>query len=280
MRIFVGILFLSTILNTGRGQEPVPVLLKSDAKVQIHKLTIDANNLPTGERERITRSFEHSIYTFEGELQQEFKDELWERIRQAFQDLGYFKAHADEPKLSLLRQTQRASDVDVSVKVDQGVQYRLGDIRFVKATVFPADRMRLLFQLQPGDLFARTAVSKGLEELRKLYATEGYINMVATPVVLTDESHRTIDLVLDIDEGKPYDFGRLFLDATEPHPGAYKALMESWKTLQGKRYSPLLLKSWLTTNASEWPGTRDLNRIVDYLRHEESHTVDIKLQLQ
>jgi uncharacterized Ntn-hydrolase superfamily protein len=120
MRIFVGILFLSTILNTGRGQEPVPVLLKSDAKVQIHKLTIDANSLPNGERERITRSFEHSIYIYdEGELQ-EFEDEPQERIRQAFQDLGYFKARADEPKLFSLKQTQRAMDVvDVSVKVDQ-----------------------------------------------------------------------------------------------------------------------------------------------------------------
>jgi outer membrane protein insertion porin family len=280
MRIFVGILFLSTILNTGRGQEPVPVLLKSDAKVQIHKLTIDANNLPNEERERITRSFEHSIFTFEGELQQEFKDEFWERIRQAFQDLGYFKARVDEPKISFLRQTQGTEDINVSVKVDQGTQYRLGEIQFQKASVFPADRMRPLFQLQAGDLFARTAVIKGLDELRKLYATEGYINCVVIPVPQINESHRTIDLVLDIDDGKPFDFGRLFLNATEPHPDAYKALMESWKTLQGKRYSPLLLKSWLTANASEWPGSRDLDRIVDYLQHPESHTVDIKLQLQ
>lgn len=280
MRIFVGTLLFSIVLNTGRGQEPVPVLLKSDAKVQIHKLTIDAKNLPVGERERITRSFEHSIF-FEGELLQDFEDELQERIRAAFQDLGYFKARVDEPKLSLLRRTQRATDVvDVSVKVDQGTQYRLGEIQFPKASVFPADRMRPLFQLQAGDLFARTAVSKGLDELRKLYATEGYINCVATPVPQINESHRTIDLVLDIDDGKPFDFGRLFLNATEPHPGAYKALMESWKTLQGKRYSPLLLKSWLTANASEWPGSRDLDRIVDYLQHPESHTVDIKLQLQ
>jgi outer membrane translocation and assembly module TamA len=281
IKVFMGILFFSIVLNTGRGQEPAPVLLKSGAKVQIHKLTIDANNLPNGERERITRSFEHSIFTFEGELQQEFKDELWERIRQAFRDLGYFKARVDEPKLSLLRRTQRPTDVvDVSVKVDQGVEYRLGDIRFVRAAVFPADRMRPLFQLQPGDLFAVTTFSKGLDNLRQLYATEGYINCVVTPVPQINESHRTIDLVLDIDDGKPFDFGRLFLNATEPHPGAYKALMESWKTLQGKRYSPLLLKSWLTANASEWPGSRDLDRIVDYLQHPESHTVDIKLQLQ
>lgn len=275
MRIFVGILLVSTILNTGRGQEPAPVLIKSDAKVRIHKLTIDATSLPDGDREQITRSFEQRI--FEGELQ-EFEDELQERIRNAFQDLGYFKASVDKPQVSVIR--QETEDINVSVKVDQGTQYRLGEIQFHKASLFPSDQMRPLFQIQTGALFARTAFSKGLDQLRSLYATKGYINMVATPAVRIDESRRTINIVLDVDEGKPYDFGRLFVDGIEPHPGAYNALMESWKTLQGKRYSPLLLKSWLTTNASEWPGTRDLNRIVDYLKHWESHTVDIKLQLQ
>jgi hypothetical protein len=56
--------------------------------------------------------------------------------------------------------------------------------------------------------------------------------------------------------------------------------MESWKTLQGKRYNPDLLKSWLTANASEWPGARDFDRIVTHLRQPESQVVDIKLQLQ
>jgi outer membrane translocation and assembly module TamA len=278
MRILVAILLFSTVVNIGFAQQSSSVSEELDTKIRIHRLMLDANNLPNEERERITRSFEHHIF-LEGELQA-FEDEFQERIRQAFRNLGYFKARVDEPKLSFLRQTQRTTDVvDVSVKVDQGVQYRLGDIRFMRATVFPADRIRPLFQLQAGDLFNPTTFSKGLDNLRQLYATEGYINCVVNPVPQINESHRTIDLVLDIDEGKPYDFGRLFLDATEPHPGAYKALMESWKTLQGKRVNPDLLKSWLATNASEWPGARDFDRIVTYVQQPESHAVDIRLQL-
>jgi outer membrane protein insertion porin family len=274
MRILIAILLASTIASIGLAQQSSSVSSESSPQIRIHRLTLDANNLPSGDRERITRSFEHHAY-FGGELP-EFEDEFQERIRQAFRDLGYFKARADELKLSVLRQTQRATDVDVSVKVDQGVQYRLGDIRFRKATVFPADRIRPVFQLQPGDLFNPTTFSKGLDNLRHLYATEGYVNCVANPVPQINESHRTIDLVLEIDEGKPYDFGRLLLDGTEPHPGAYKALMDSWQTLQGKRYNPLLLKQWLTANASAWPGaaasTWDLMQ-------QEPNVVNIKLQL-
>jgi outer membrane translocation and assembly module TamA len=273
MRILVRLLLFSAVINIAFAQQPSSVSSELDTKIRIHRLTLDANNLPNGEREQINRSFEHRM--FEGELR-EFEDELQERIRQAFRDLGYFKASVDEPKLSVIGQTQPATDIDVSVKVDQGVQYRLGDIRFVKATVFPADRMRPLFQLRSGDLFAVTTFSKGLDDLRNLYATEGYINFVASPVPQINESNRTIDMVLEIDEGKPYDFGRLFLDGTEPHPGAYKALTESWKTLQGKRYNPLLLKQWLVANASAWPGAATSTWD---LMQQEPNVVNIKLQL-
>jgi hypothetical protein len=101
--------------------------------------------------------------------------------------------------------------------------------------------------------------------------------MVAVPVVLTNESDRTISLDIQLDEGKPFDFGRLFLDGTEPHPGAYKALMESWKTLQGKRYNPLLLKQWLVANASAWPGAAASHW--DLIQQQPSGRVDVRLLL-
>jgi outer membrane protein assembly factor BamA len=116
-----------------------------------------------------------------------------------------------------------------------------------------------------------------MDQLRNLYATEGYINCVAIPTLRINESHRTIDLVFEIDEGKPFDFGRLLLNGTEPHAGASQALMESWKTLQGKRVNPYQLKSWLTANASEWPGSRDFDRIVTYMQQPDSHVADIRL---
>jgi hypothetical protein len=37
-----------------------------------------------------------------------------------------------------------------------------------------------------------------------------------TPVVSIDESRRTIDLVLEVEEGRPYDFGKLYLEGALP----------------------------------------------------------------
>jgi hypothetical protein len=191
--------------------------------------------------------------------------------------LGYFKAVVDEPRFSFPMQGEGTRIANVTVKVEPGAQYRLGEIHVQKATVFPSTQLRNLFSLRRGDLFNVTKFVEGLEDLRKLYETQGYVNFVGTPITSSDDSRRTIDIVVDIDEGKPFNFGRLYLEGVEPHPGAGKALLNSWKTLEGKRYNPLELQHWLLANHVDWKvGTR----ISDSMRmaaDPESLVVNVKL---
>jgi hypothetical protein len=101
--------------------------------------------------------------------------------------------------------------------------------------------------------------------------------MVANPVVMSDESRRTIDLVLEVEEERPFDFGKLYLEGVEPHPGAGKALLDSWKPLEGKRYNSVELQRWLLANHSEWKVSP---RISDSIRMAEdpiSHAVNLTL---
>ena len=145
----------------------------------------------------------------------------------------------------------------VTVKVKQGTQYRLGEIHIQKATIFPSTRLRNLFSLRRGEIFNVGKIVEGLEDLRKLYETKGYVNFAAVPEESIDESRRTIDLVVDVDEGKPYNFGKLYLDGVEPYAGAGQALLNSWKTLEGKRYNSLELQHWLLAHHLDWKvGTR------------------------
>jgi Surface antigen variable number repeat len=268
MRVLAAVLLFSTIVSIGLGQEFFP---ESGAKIQIHRLAIEADGLSNRDRERIIHLLEGCICS---------QGELDARIGIAFRDLGYFHAHVDEPSLSFVSETQRAKEVNVSVRVDAGAQYRLGEISFQKGTLFPTDRMRKLFPIQTGDLFNVTKIVEGLEQLRSLYGTEGYVDFVASPMQ-REKPHRTLDLVIEIEEGKPYDFGPLLLEGIEPHAGAGKALLESWKTLQDRRYSPLLLKHWVTANSSEWrgQGAATSGQIVT-AEDPVSHVVNVKLLLR
>jgi hypothetical protein len=123
MHVLVRVLVVSMLANAGLGQ-PCPNELARC--VRINKLVIESNSLPDADRERIVRSFQQKRYP-------EDVDEFRERIRQALRNVGYFKAVVDEPRFSF--PTESRGIANVTVKVEPGAQYRLGEIRFQRATV-------------------------------------------------------------------------------------------------------------------------------------------------
>ena len=163
------------------------------------------------------------------------------------------------------------------MKVNEGRQYRLGEIRFQKATIFPSGTLRNAFQLQSGDFFNVEKISKGVEDIRELYGTRGYVNFVATPSPVIDESRGTMDLVIDVNEGRPYDFGKLYLEGIEPYPGSAQALMNSWKRLEGKRFNSAELRRWFAENKSSWKVAEFWRSVSFAPLDPEGHVVNVTL---
>ncbi|WP_035354563.1 POTRA domain-containing protein [Edaphobacter aggregans] len=265
MHIVVESVLFFFLANAGLGQ---PYSGESVSEVRISKLAIESSSLPDADRERIVRLFQQKTY---------FQDEIGERIRGALRDLGYYKAVVNEPRFSFPTQAEGRRIANVTVKVEPGAQYRVAEIRFQKATVFPATQRRTLFQVRKGDLFNVAKIVEGLEDMRKLYGTRGYVNLVAIPQVMIDESRRTIDMVFDVDEGKPYDFGRLYLEGVEPYAGAGKVLLNSWKPLEGKRYNSLELEHWFLANQSSWNVKAPMYRSITTTQRPVCCVVDLTL---
>src|SRR5437879_4389351 len=164
MHILVRVLVVCLIANAGLGQ-PCPNEL--DRCVRINKLVIESKRLPVADRERIIRLFEQKSYA---------EGEVGIRIQYALRKVGYYKAVVDEPTFAF--PTKGKAIANVTVKMEPGAQYRLGEIRFRRATVFPAAQLRSVFLLRRGELFDSTKFSRGLDDLRKLYGTRGYVNTV------------------------------------------------------------------------------------------------------
>lgn len=275
MRLPIRLLVVSLLASADLGQH---CLAQSAVKVQVGKLVIESNTLPHADREQVIRKFQH--FTYDGS-QTGIREEFGERIRQALRDLGYVNAVVNEPAFSFTT-NRRGRIANVTVNVNEGTQYRLGSIQFQDAKLFPANQLRKAFAFQDGDLFNATKFGTGLQQLQNLYAEAGYLNFVATPQLERNEFSRTVDFVIDVDEGQQFHFGHLVLDGLEPHVGAGQSLLNSWKTLQGKQYSPTVLHQWLVANKSDWQdgshwqaGTHKSNPITTM--QDESRAVNVKL---
>jgi hypothetical protein len=58
--------------------------------------------------------------------------------------------------------------------------------------------------MKDGDIFSREKVAKGLENLRKAYGTDGYINFTSVPDTKFDDEKKVVNLIIDVDEGKQF----------------------------------------------------------------------------
>jgi outer membrane protein insertion porin family len=141
-----------------------------------------------------------------------------QRIQNFYQEKGYFLARANEHELTirdvggqgmkipLFYPNKPGKRADLSVTVDEGRLYLLNKMNFVGVklfktpeTVFPA-----VFQMKEGDVFSTAKLRKGIEELRKLYGSFGYIDMVPEPGFDPIPNSNKIDMTLSIEEGKQF----------------------------------------------------------------------------
>lgn len=138
-----------------------------------------------------------------------------EKVRETWQDHGYLlaKASANTRVLSSRPTEQRVS---LSIRVDEGRRFRLGEIGFTGAKAFPREELRKQIALRDGDVFNRRKITEGIEALTRLYGSHGYINFTATPEMHVDNARQRISLVLDIQEDKQFRVGSVEVLGLDP----------------------------------------------------------------
>ena len=142
-----------------------------------------------------------------------------ERVRQAYQDRGYFRASVGDPKTHLRNESglsfftfrpKKGKVIDILMPVEEGGRYKLSGITFTgNKAVTNTKALRAQFADKDGEWFNRTAFAKGLENLRKAYGQLGYINFAAIPDPHIDEANKTVSFGIDIDEGKQFYVSRI-----------------------------------------------------------------------
>ncbi|MGH9474726.1 MAG: outer membrane protein assembly factor BamA [Terriglobales bacterium] len=137
-----------------------------------------------------------------------------ESIRDAYQNRGYFEANVEDPAITLRKTTEHSflflgshvgRSVDLHIPLVEGNRYRVGKITFINNRFITNDATLLnLLGLKTGDIMDVDKLRKGLKTLTKAYGQYGYINFVANPEPLPVEKNHTVNVVMDMQEGKPF----------------------------------------------------------------------------
>ena len=140
------------------------------------------------------------------------------RIQDFYQQHGYFSARALEQKVTLrnvgagkfrvplVYKSKPGIRADIVLPLEEGRLYHLRNVNYVGVKLFrvPESLTGPMFQMKTGDVFSTEKLRKGMEHLRDLYGSFGYIDFVPEPLPEPVEGTDQIDLTINADEGKQF----------------------------------------------------------------------------
>ena len=134
--------------------------------------------------------------------------EMEEKVQAEWQHYGFFKVRVTAESREL-GSDSGVKDVALTFQIDEGKQYRLGEMRFRNSTQFSDVQLRQLFPISQGEIFDTQKIGEGLEAVRKAYGAVGFINFYMLPESTVDEQNALVSVDFDSDEGKQFHFGKV-----------------------------------------------------------------------
>jgi outer membrane protein insertion porin family len=134
-----------------------------------------------------------------------------------------------------VRPAAEVRGVLVTVTVEEGPVYRLGDLR-VLGEGLPERELLKQAGLEKGDLANMKTVASGMERIRDWLRDQGHVMAVATPERRYQDAEERVDLTIAVDPGPRYTFGKLNLVGLDIH--SEPVIRKMWAIREGEPYRP------------------------------------------
>jgi outer membrane protein insertion porin family len=240
----------------------------------------------------------HSIW-FENLFDKTFDksklEEDGERVRDAYQQKGYWEAKAYDPtvtlrdtggsisgrKIWLIKPNKPGKAADIKMQVEEGPRFTLHQINYVGVKLFRTPELlsKTFFGMDVGDVFSTSKLRKGLENMRKAYGDFGYIDFVPEPQIDKVPGTNTIDLTLTADEGKQFFIRRIDFNGNTTTRD--KVIRREILLNEGDLFSQRLWDaSILRLNQLGYFEILKENEAYTLNRNPQSNTVDVTLKVK
>ncbi|MFO8000007.1 MAG: outer membrane protein assembly factor BamA, partial [Marinilabilia sp.] len=198
-----------SIVQRDDPDKPNHVFLDVDVdkkdKVKVNSLVFEGNEVfsdfklnrfmkKTNEKGKILNFFRTKKF-----VQEEYENDL-DRIIEKYNEEGYRDAHFEYDSVS----RNDDNTVDVTIGIDEGNKYYIGDITWVGNTVYPGPYLTQNLRIKKGDVFNQTRLDERLftddDAVHNLYMNNGYLFSNIEPVDVKVYND-TVDLEMRIHEG-------------------------------------------------------------------------------
>jgi len=195
-----------------------------------------------------------------------------------YRERGYLNAALSDPQPKVVSESPDETVVDVSFPVTPGLQYKLSELQVSGDKVFPAEKLRQLIHLHPGEFVNAVQLNKDVDGIKRLYGSRGYMatRIEATPELNDAES--TAKYALQIQEGDIYKMGDLDIRGLDSR--ATERMAAAWNLREGNIYNSQYPKDFTRSAISLLPGEDEWDIVVHETVEEKDKTVDVSLHFE
>jgi outer membrane protein insertion porin family len=258
--------------------QAITFFINEGPRFQIAEIAFEGNRifssqeLATSTREYLDQ-YEISRTGYDAEIVNYCRYKLTNLVRSK----GYLQAKFSEPKKEV-----RGQALVISMHLDEGKLYRMGQISIEGARAVSDQQVRAMIELQSGQVANGELLSKNLyEDLKKVYGELGYIQYTAeiTPEFESiSPNEGVVNFKIEIEEGRRFWVRAVdFAGDNLPRPELKGLLLIREGAIFNQRLFEESVNSLNATGLFEFV---DKDKDVDFRSNEEEGLLDLKIKLK
>lgn len=199
--------------STGRPSVNVVLNVDKGKKVKVSEINFVGNSaipdaklrkaMKNTKQKSIIRVFKRSKY-----IEADYKDDLVSLINK-FKENGYRDARVLSDSITHIDE----KNIALTIKVEEGEQYKFGDITFIGNSIYTDQQLRSILRINKGDIYNGVLLQERIADdtkpdafdITNQYQNNGYLFSTINPVEVNTEGN-VIDMEIRISEGKPVYF--------------------------------------------------------------------------
>ena len=193
----------------GDNEVDVSYTVKEEEPVRVVAVDFEGNQAFSDRKLRgVLQTRERWLFSFitgSGVLNKEVLRTDMERLSAWYYDHGYVTVRVDEPRVD-----RRDDGLHVTFKIDEGEQFRVGEVTFTGAEL-PNDGAKLRdgLAVEAGQVFRASELRDDVQKLTERLSEDGFAFASVEPQTDIHPEQKLVDVAFQVDRGRPVTVDRI-----------------------------------------------------------------------
>lgn len=204
--------FGRVVVKIEEGQKPsdkgVTYVINEGPKQRVWSVAFEGNEFATnGQLKTKIKTKPSFARLWGGKIKEDELQQDITRLTDYYRSFGFFRARVGR----IIKYNDEGEWATLTFVIDEGPRYTVRNVTFFGVEKFDDVQFSSLLQLTAGELFERRKMAADLEWIKQAYGSKGYVFADIKPETVFLEEPGKIDLIYNIEEGKRWRVGRIFV---------------------------------------------------------------------